>query len=234
MVDISSFLIAIAKTLPSCIKIKHNRHDADIFMKEAISNIKNGNFDMAVGYIDAAIKKSTSDNEEMPFLYLIKSDALLGEIAESKTDVLTNLPDAPIGTLPGSLEPPTGKISRLGNKALESIEVAITLKPRNSLAYYLKGFVFFSMSELKEAAKSFDDSLMIGLPENLQLSAYMMQGKLYLVLDQYEDALKSYENLLRLDPTNKEALDTCEVIKKDLPVIISFECVLESILKTVC
>lgn len=203
-------------------------------MKEAISNIKNGNFDMAVGYIDAAIKKSTSDEEKMSFLYLIKSDALLGEIAESKTDIFTNLPDAPIGTLPGSLEPPTGKISRLGNKALESIEASITLNPRCGLAYYLKGFVFFSISELKEAARSFDESLKVGLPENLQLSAYMMQGKLYLVLDQYENALKCYENLLRLDPTNKEALDTCEVIKKGLPVIISFECVLESMLKTIC
>jgi tetratricopeptide (TPR) repeat protein len=222
MVDISSFLITIAKTLPSYLQIKHNRHDIDIFMKEAMSCINNGNFDMAVGYINAAIKKSTSDEEELSSLYLIKSAALIGEIAESNEVVLTNLPDAPIGTLPGSLEAPTGKISRLGNEALESIEVSITLNPRNALAYYFKGFVFFSLSELKESVRAFDDALKIGLPEDLQFFAYKMRGRLYLVLDQYDDARKCYENLLRLDPTNNEALVTCEVIKKGLPVIVSW------------
>ena len=128
--------------------------------------MNNGNFDMAVGYINAAIEKSASDKEEMSSLYLIKSAALLGWIGESKKDIiLTNLPDALIGTLPESLEIPTGKISRLGNEALKSIDASITLNPRNSLAYYFKGYVFFSMSELKEALKSFDNALMLGLPQ---------------------------------------------------------------------
>ena len=113
-------------------------------MKESMRCIDNGNFDMAVGYLNAAIEKSTSDKEEMSFIYLIKGAALLGWIGDSKKDIiLTNLPDAPIGALPESQEAPTGKISRLSNEALESIDASITLNPRNSLAYYFKGYVFF-------------------------------------------------------------------------------------------
>jgi tetratricopeptide (TPR) repeat protein len=224
MIDISSsFLISIAKTLASLVQIKHDRHDAGIFMKESTLCINNGNFDMAVGYINAAIEKSKSDKEEISFLYLIKSAALLGWIGESKKDIiLTNLPDASIGILPESLEILTGKISRLGNEALKSIDASISLNPRNSLAYYYKGFVFFSMSELREAISSFDNALKIGLPKDLQFNAYNMQGKLCLILNKYDYALECYENLLQLNPSDKDALDTCEVIKKGLPVIISF------------
>lgn len=224
MIDISPlFLISIAKTLASLIQIKHNKHDAGIFMKESMHYINNGNFDMVVGYISAAIEKSASDKEELSSLYLIKSAALLGWIGDSrKATILTNLPDAPIGKLPELLETPTGKISRLSNEALESIDASITLNPRNSLAYYFKGYVFFSMSELKEALSSFDYALKLGLPENLQFFAYNMKGKLCLIMNKYDDALKCYENLLQLNPTNKDAFDTCEVIKKGLPVIISF------------
>lgn len=224
MIDISPlFLISIAKTLASLIQIKHNKHDASIFMKESMHHISNSNFDTAVGYINAAIERSASDKEEVTSLYLIKSAALIGWIGESKKDiVLTNLPEAPIGKLPDSVETPTGKISRLGNEALESIDASITLNPRNALAYYLRGFVFFSMLELKEAINSFDNALKIGLPENLQFFAYNMQGKLCLVLNKYDDALKCYENLLKLNPSDKDALDTCDVIKKGLPVIASF------------
>jgi tetratricopeptide (TPR) repeat protein len=192
-------------------------------MKESMRCIDNGNFDMAVGYLNAAIEKSTSDKEEMSFIYLIKGAALLGWIGDSKKDIiLTNLPDAPIGALPESQEAPTGKISRLSNEALESIDASITLNPRNSLAYYFKGYVFFSMSELNEAIHSFDNAVKLGLPENLQFFAYNMQGKLCLVLSKYDDALKCYENLLQLNPSDKDALDTCKVIKAGLPVIISF------------
>lgn len=78
------------------------------------------------------------------------------------------------------------------------------------------------MSELEEALKSFDNALMLGLPTNLQFFAYNMQGKLCLILSKYDDALKCYENLLKLNPSDKDALDTREVIKMGLPVIISF------------
>lgn len=78
------------------------------------------------------------------------------------------------------------------------------------------------MSELREAISSFDNALKIGLPKDLQFNAYNMQGKLCLILNKYDDALECYENLLQLNPSDKDALDTCEVIKKGLPVIISF------------
>jgi tetratricopeptide (TPR) repeat protein len=224
MINLSpQFLISIAKALASMIQTKHDQHDASIFLKDSVDYINKGNFDMAVGYINAAIEKSASDKDELSSLYLIKSAALLGWIGESKKDIiLTNQPDASIGTLPESLETPTGKVSRLGNEALKSIDASIKLNPRNSLAYYFKGYVFFSLSELEEALKSFDNALTLGLPTNIQFFAYNMKGKLCLVLNKYDDALKCYENLLQLNPSNKDALDACEIIKMGLPVIISF------------
>jgi tetratricopeptide (TPR) repeat protein len=224
MINISpEFLIWIAKSLASLVQIKHDRHDAAIFIKDAMRCVNNNNFDMAIGYINAAIEKSASDKEDLTSLYLIKSAALLGWIGGSKESViLTNLPDASVGKLPDSLETPMGTISRLGNQALESIDASIAINPRNALAYYFRGFVFFSLSDLKDALRSFDNASELGLPENLQFFAYNMKGKLYLVMDQYDEALKCYENLLRIDPTNKDALDTCEVIRRGLPVIVSF------------
>lgn len=99
--------------------------------------------------------------------------------------------------------------------ALEDFDEAIRLNPEFAEAYFyrgcLKDYYALRKSELVEKHESlrsavvdFDNAIRLDLNPNLLAHAYYRRGEAKYNLDRYEDAMRDYNEALKLDPENSE------------------------------
>lgn len=102
-------------------------------------------------------------------------------------------------------------------KALESFEEVIKLDAGDNLAWYNKGYVLLLMDEFEEARKVFDFFLARYENKNDDFFKYALylHGKSLYGLKEYENALISVDEAIKMDKNFKEAIELRKKIKKE-------------------
>lgn len=103
------------------------------------------------------------------------------------------------------------------SQALKSFEEVIKLDAGDNLAWYNKGYVLLLMGEFEEAMKVFGFFLARYENKNDDFYKYALylQGKSNYQLKNYESALISVNEAIKMDKNFKDALELRESIKKD-------------------
>jgi tetratricopeptide (TPR) repeat protein len=84
-------------------------------------------------------------------------------------------------------------LEKKGQQALEIAGKALLIDPTDSKAYLLKGRALRQCNRNAEALKAFNTSIQF---DSSHYEVFLERGKLYLQLDEYENALKDFEECL--------------------------------------
>ncbi len=100
--------------------------------------------------------------------------------------------------------------------AQSSYQEAIEKSPELPEPHYNSGNVRYRQGQNKEAQESYDRAL-LEADEDLSRDILFNQGNIQLQVDEIEEAIGSYKEVLRLDPSDQDAKHNLEVALSRLP-----------------
>ncbi|MDD5362869.1 MAG: tetratricopeptide repeat protein [Ignavibacteria bacterium] len=93
--------------------------------------------------------------------------------------------------------------------AIDKFQRAIDLGMKGKLPFLFKGFCYYSMKKYTEAAPMFQ--MAIDADSSYQLAREFL-ARSYRFASKNEEAIKAYEEVLKMDPENKEAIDMIKAL----------------------
>jgi len=87
-------------------------------------------------------------------------------------------------------------------EALEEINIATALNPKNKIFHYYKGHIFFMLNKYEEALEEYNKVLLID-PNDKEVRRYKIE--ILMLMQKYEDVLKEFNKMIENDPDDKEA-----------------------------
>lgn len=101
-------------------------------------------------------------------------------------------------------------------EAIREYERAIKLNPRNSLAHYRMGEVFFEQANTQSAGNAFRDALNGDLqPKWVESMSHLHLGKIYDMLGERQRALAEYQRVINAKDNTLGAVDEADRYSKD-------------------
>ncbi|CAD6492283.1 MAG: Tetratricopeptide repeat protein [Candidatus Argoarchaeum ethanivorans] len=91
------------------------------------------------------------------------------------------------------------------DEALQTCNKALTIFPEYTRALYYRGFLYWSMKEFTKAIKDFDKVLMA--TDGLDQSALFFKGRCLEKMDNFNEAIKVYEECYKMAPTTSRGQD---------------------------
>jgi tetratricopeptide (TPR) repeat protein len=85
------------------------------------------------------------------------------------------------------------------DKALQTCNEALAIFPNHTMVLNYRGFLFYCMRKFPEAIKDFDKVL--SMTDNLDQNALFYKGRCLERMEQFNEALKVYEDCWKIDPT---------------------------------
>jgi tetratricopeptide (TPR) repeat protein len=101
-------------------------------------------------------------------------------------------------------------------EAIREFERAIKLNPRNSLAHYRLGEVFFEQANTQSAGNAFRDALNGELqPKWIEPMSHLHLGKIYDMLGERQRALAEYQRVINAKDNTFGAVDDADKYSKE-------------------
>lgn len=93
-------------------------------------------------------------------------------------------------------------LQHLGNQtgAMNDFDMAISLNPNESSAWQGKASLYIDTDQYKLAVKAAERSIALAKPEDKVENSWLLLGFAYNRLEQYEDALQSFDKAIEIDP----------------------------------
>jgi tetratricopeptide (TPR) repeat protein len=95
--------------------------------------------------------------------------------------------------------------------AIREYTEAIKLDPKNAMAYFFRGYVYFKKDDYDRAITDYEDSLRIdpnfSNAKSSLASVYYLRGYAYFAKKDYKRAIADYEDALRIDPNHSSTKD---------------------------
>ncbi|MGB5099014.1 MAG: hypothetical protein WBN94_00235 [Methanothrix sp.] len=209
-----SLFSVMGRCIQDLIRTKFDSHDMGIFFREAMRLIESDNFDLAFGYINAAIDRSASDEDKLN-LYLLKCEALLGQLVTATGDSINDNRSQML--TPGVVQSERALLIR--EKIFDVVDATLAINPRFYLAHYFRGLAYLATLDFRNFLRALDDALTLEPDEGIKLQILDFQAKLYSVatLDCYDPqkAINCCEKILQIDSTNEDALFLLRLLRGD-------------------
>lgn len=109
-------------------------------------------------------------------------------------------------------------LAKLGqhDEALDSVNKSLELFSGSAYAWGCKGFILYDLKDPEKAIEYYDKAIGIDL---LDEEIYYRKGKAHQELEQYEDALSCYNNVLKLNPYCESAKSAKKEVKRTRKIL---------------